>query len=198
MGHRNAKQLILFFLVCVIFPFGLNAAQKIGFVDMNKIFTNYYKTKLEDAKMKKQSEIYRKYLISLDEARNKLSDEFIKLRDAAQNIAYSDAERENNRIAAQNKYRQLQAKEAEIQQYNDEKKQQLYEIYERIRKALVEEIVKVVASKAKREKYSFIMDSSGTTLNSIPVVIYYEEAIDFTDDVIKELNLDDSNKIDNN
>ena len=162
---------------------------------MNKIFTNYYKTKLEDARIKKQSEVFRKYLTSLNEARNKLNTEFIKLRDAAQNIAYSDAERESNRIAAQNKYRQLQAKDVEIQQYNEEKKKQLYEEYEKMRKALIDEVVKIVRSKAKREKFTIVFDSSGSTMNSIPAVIYFEEPIDFTDSVIKELNLGNSDKI---
>ena len=191
------------FLAVVVFTglsFGISAAelnsvQKIGVVNMNKIFTSYYKTKLEDARIKKQSEVYRNYLMSLNEARNKLNAEFIKLRDAAQNIAYSDAERESNRISAQNKYRQLQAKDVEIQQYNDEKKKQLFDEYEKMRKALIDEVVKVVRSKAKRDKYTFVMDSSGNTMNSIPAVVYFDESVDFTDEVIKELNLGNSERL---
>jgi Skp family chaperone for outer membrane proteins len=182
-------QLFWSFLALAVFPFGVNAVQKMGVVNMNKIFTNYYKTKLEDARIKKQSEVYREYLTSLNEARNKLNAEFVKLRDSAQNIAYSDAERENNRIAAQNKYRQLQAKDVEIQQYNDDKKKQLFDEYDKMRKTLIDEVVSVVRSKAKREKYTFVMDSSGNTMNSIPAVVYFDESVDFTDAVIKELNL---------
>jgi outer membrane protein len=194
MKYSVKSRLFLVFLAFVVFSFGLNAAQKIGVVNMNKIFINYYKTKLEDARIKKQSEVYREYLMSLNEAKNKLNAEFIKLRDAAQNIAYSDAERENNRIAAQNKYRQLQAKEVEIQQYNDEKKKQLFDEYEKMRKALIDEVVKVVRSKAKREKYTFVLDSSGNTMNSIPAVIYFDKSADFTNAVIRELNLGSSER----
>ena len=146
------KKLTLVLSIFVVVSFGLKAAQKIGVVNMNKIFTSYYKTKLEDAKIKKQSDIYRKYLVSLNTAKDKLNTEFIKLRDATQNIAYSDTERENSRIEAQNKYRQLQAKEAEIQQYNTDKKKQLFTRYEKIRKALLEEIIKIVKSKGKTPK----------------------------------------------
>ena len=194
MKNMVKSQLFLTFLACTVFSFGLDAAQKIGVVNMNKIFTSYYKTKLEDARIKKQSEVYRKYLMSLNESKNKLNVEFIKLRDAAQNIAYSDAERESNRIAAQNKYRQLQAKDVEIQQYNDEKKKQLFDEYEKMRKALIDEVVKVVRSKAKREKYTLVMDSSGNTMNSIPAVVYFEQSVDFTDAVIKDLNLGNSER----
>jgi Skp family chaperone for outer membrane proteins len=198
MKNSIKIQLFLVLLGFIVFSFGLNAAQKIGVVNMNKIFIGYYKTKIEDARIKKQSEVYRKYLISLNEAKNKLNTEFIKLRDAAQNIAYSDAERENNRITAQNKYRQLQAKEVEIQQYNEEKKKQLFDEYEKMRKALIEEVVKVVRSKAKREKYTFVMDSSGNTMNSIPAILYFDKSMDFTDAVIKELNLGNSDKLNDN
>lgn len=198
MNYLVKSKLFLGVIVLASFPFGIGAAeidgtQKIGIVNMNKIFTSYYKTKLEDARIKKQSEVYRKYLMSLNEAKNKLNTEFIKLRDAAQNIAYSDVERESNRISAQNKYRQIEAKEVEIQQYNDEKKKQLFDEYEKMRKALIEEVVKVVRSKAKRENYTIVLDSSGNTMNSIPAVIYFEEPVDFSDSVIKELNLGSSN-----
>ena len=195
MKYIVKSRLFLMLLILTTISFGLNAAQKIGVVNMNKIFTNYYKTKIEDTRIKKQSEVYRQYLMSLNDARNKLSAEFIKLRDAAQNIAYSDAERESNRISAQNKYRQLEAKDVEIQQYNDEKKKQLFDEYEKMRKALINEVVKVVRSKAKREKYSLVMDCSGNTMNSIPAVVYYDESVDFTDSVIKELNLGSSERI---
>ena len=193
MNCSLKSKLFLIFFVYIVFSFGISAAQKFGVVNMNKIFTSYYKTKLEDARIKKQSEVYRKYLMSLNEAKNKLNTEFIKLRDAAQNIAYSDVERESNRISAQNKYRQIEAKEVEIQQYNDEKKKQLFDEYEKMRKALIEEVVKVVRSKAKREDYTIVLDSSGNTMNSIPAVIYFEEPVDFSDSVIKELNLGSSN-----
>ena len=102
---------------------------------------------------------------------------------------------ENNRLAAQNKYRQLQAKDAEIQQYNTEKKKQLFQEYEKMRKTLIKEIIKVVRSKGKREGYSLVFDNSGNTLNSIPAVVYSKKSIDFTGAVIKELNLGNSNRV---
>jgi len=192
MSYLVKSKLFLTFIAFAFISTGLHAAQRIGVVNMNKIFTSYYKTKLEDSRIKKQSEVYREYLTSLNETRNKLNTEFVKLRDSAQNIAYSDAERENNRIAAQNKYRQVQAKDVEIQQYNDEKKKQLFDEYEKMRKNLIDEVVKVVRSKAKREKFTLVLDSSGNTMNSIPSVIYFDEAVDFSGDVIKELNLGNS------
>jgi Skp family chaperone for outer membrane proteins len=165
------------------------ADKKIGVIDMEKIFTSYYKTKIEDAKIKKQTEIFRKYMADLNESREKLQKEFNDLRDSSQNIAFSDIERENKRIEAQNKYRQLQAKEAEIQQYNEQKRQQLITEYDKIRKGIVGEITSIVKLKAKEENFIIVVDSSGNTMNSIPVVVYADASLDITDAVLKELNM---------
>ena len=187
------KQITFISIIFLLTPVFLSAAQKIGVVNMEKLFTNYYKTKLADAKIKNQTEIYRKHLASLNDSKNKLQQEFVELRDASQNIAYSDIERENKRIEAQNKYRQLQAKNAEIQQYNEQKKQQLFGEYEKIRDKLVGEIEVVVKNIAKREHFTVIYDNSGNTMNNIPVVVYYDSSIDITAKVSKELNLGNEN-----
>ncbi|MCP4180745.1 MAG: OmpH family outer membrane protein [bacterium] len=192
MSHIK-KQISFVVVALLLTPVFLSAAQKIGVVNMEKLFTNYYKTKLADAKIKNQTEIYRKYLASLNDSKNKLQQEFVEMRDASQNIAYSDIERENKRIEAQNKYRQLQAKNAEIQQYNEQKKQQLFGEYEKIRDKLVSEIGVVVKNIAKREKFTIIYDNSGNTMNNIPVVVYNDPNIDITAKVSKELNLGNEN-----
>lgn len=176
-----------------IFPLTLLAEQKIGVVKMQDLFENYYKTKIEDAKIKQQTEVYKKYLLSLNDARDRLQKEYSTLRDAAQSIAYSDAERENSKIEAQNKYRELQAKEAEIQQYNAEKKKLLFDEYDKARKDIINEITKVVESYGEREDFTLIFDSSGNTFNTIPAVVYNNKSLDITSDVLKELNM--GNKI---
>ena len=60
---------------------------KIAVVDMEKVFQNYYKTKIADANLKKQAETYRNYLTSLSDSNLKLREEFKELRDDSQNIA---------------------------------------------------------------------------------------------------------------
>jgi len=165
------------------------AEQKICVVDMEKVFTNYYKTKLEDAKIKKQTEIFKDYLKTMGEARGKIEASYVELRDASQNIGLSDVERENKRIEAQDKYRELQAKDVEIQQYNQQKRQFLVNEYERIRKELIKEITTVIQSRAKREGYSLVFDYSGNTMNNISAIIYYDKTMDITDAILKEVNL---------
>lgn len=165
------------------------AEQKIVVIDMEKVFTEYYKTKIEDAKIRKQTDVFKQYLGSLSDAREKIQVEYIELRDASQNIAISDAERESKRVESLDKYRELQAKDVEIQQYNQQKRRFLIEEYEKIRKGLITEIGNVIKSRAKREGYSLVLDYSGNTQNNIPPVVYYDAGMDITAQIIKEINL---------
>jgi outer membrane protein len=191
---RNAKLTILLLGIISISSTAMFADQKIAVVNMDKIFNAYYKTKIENTRIKKQTDIYRDYLVKLNKSREKLQQEFVRLRDSSQNIAYSDAERESSRISAENKYRQLQAKDVEIQQYNQEKRQKLIDEFKKIKEGLVKEMTKVVKSIGIREKYTLILDTSGDSLNTIPTVVYNDKYIEITDDVIKQLNLGQTGK----
>jgi outer membrane protein len=57
-----------------------------------------------------------------------------------------------------------------------------------IRKGIYDEILVVVREKSKTEGYDFVFDKSGMSLSTVPVLIYYKDAVDITDQVIVELN----------
>jgi outer membrane protein len=164
------------------------AAQKFAILDMEKIFQNYYKTKAADSNLKKQGDVFFAYAEKLNESRLKLQNEFRLLRDASMNIAISESEKENKRIEAQDKYRQLKTKEAEYAQYNREKQTKLKEDYEAKRREIIDEIRGIVRKRAILEGFSLVLDASGKTLNNIPTLVYWDSSIDITDSVLTELN----------
>ncbi len=167
---------------------GFCADQKVALVDMEKLFQNYYKTKISDADLKKQAEIFKDYSNKLNDSLLKLQDEFKEVRDASQNIALSEAERENKRISAQDKYRQLKEKENEVKQYNAEKQNQLKDKYEELRNSLLKEISETIRKYCQPQGITLVIDSSGKTLNNIPSVIYRVPELDITDVILKEIN----------
>lgn len=166
-----------------------NMALKIAVIDMNRVFQEYNKTKINEAKLKKQADIYKEYSMQLAQSLNKLRQEFIKLRDDSQNMVYTAAERENRRLNAQEKYRQAAAKEAELQEYNRERQKQLRDEYEKLRSSILQDISNVVTEKCLAEGYGLVLDKSGRTLNNIPFVVYSSKMLDITDSVIKTLNM---------
>jgi len=176
-------------LAAALFALPAGAGElKIAVVDMEKIFQDYYKTKISDANLKRQAEVFKDYSDKLNDSLQKLQDEFKNLRDASQNIALTEAERENRRLSAQDKYRQVTAKESELRQYNREKQKQLREDFEKMRADIIEEIKKTVKERCALEGYALVLDKSGMTLNNIPAVIYFNPAMDITEGIIKEMN----------
>ena len=166
----------------------LAAEQKIAVIDMDKIFTEYYKTKISAANLKKQAEIFRNYAEKLKESLLKLQEEYKKLRDDSLNVALSEPERENKRLLAQDKYRQLMTKNAELQQYEQEKRSHMVSENEKTRTKLINEIKTEIQKRCALEGYTIVLDVSGKSLNDIPVVMLSSPSIDITDPVLKELN----------
>jgi Skp family chaperone for outer membrane proteins len=179
-------------LICACFIFStsvLDAAdQKIGVVDMDKLFKGFYKTKLSNTKLKKQAEVFKAYAEGLAESQLKLREEFVALRDASLNVAYSETQRESKRMAAQDKYRQMKDKDAEIEQYKREKRMQMRNKEMKLRKDILLEIRKAIAKYAKNRDFTLVLDASGRTLNDIPSVLYFKTKIDFTSEILDIIN----------
>ena len=162
---------------------------KIAVIDMNRVFQEYNKTKINEAKLKKQADIYKEYSTQLAQSLAKLRQEFVKLRDDSQNMVYTAAERENRRLNAQEKYRQAAAKEAELREYNRERQKHLRDEYEKLRSSILADISNVVSAKCLAEGYGLVLDKSGRSLNNIPLVVYSSKMLDITESVIKTLNM---------
>jgi Skp family chaperone for outer membrane proteins len=184
-----SKSIFLLLLLLLSVPLFSQADElKIAVINMENVFKEYYKTKTTDQNLKRQAEVYKAYADKLTESLTKLKQEFKELRDASQNIALSESEQENKRLAAQDKYRQLKAKDAELVQYNREKQQSLRQQYDKMRKKLLEEITLIVKKRCVLEGYSLVIDISGKTLNNIPAVIYNSPSMDITKSILEELN----------
>ncbi len=191
MRNSNPSYRLIGAIMLFILPLAAFSQQggKIGVVDMERLFKGYHKTAINSAKFNKQAEVFKEYADKLAASQLKLEEEFRVLRDASQNIALSEAERENKRLAARDKYRQLEAKQAELQQYDKEKSEQLKEEYEKMRKELLSDIRKSIARYAKQEGYVIVLDSSGNTVNDIPIISYYQPEMDITDQILEIINV---------
>ena len=168
---------------------GLHAAEvKIAVIDMQKAFEEYEKTKTIEIKLNQQMEVFREYSNQLQQQYQNLRKQYEAARDDSQNIAFTGAERENKRLKAQQLYESLKLKEQEMTSYQESRKEQLRDMYAKLRGEVVEEICKVVRNKAVLEGYTIVLDKSGESLNDIGFVIYFQSNLDITEAVIQELN----------
>lgn len=188
---KHWKQILLILLAAG----SLHAeSSRIAAVDMDRVLREYYKTKIVEANLKRQADIYQDYSKKVAESLDKLQREFIALRDASQNVVLSDAARESKRLAAQDKYRECLAKKQELDTYNREKRAQLRDDRDRERAKVLEDIRKTIESHASLAGFSIVLDKSALSATGLPVIPYASNAIDITDKIIKELNTGRTNR----
>ncbi|MCP3966007.1 MAG: OmpH family outer membrane protein [Lentisphaerae bacterium] len=182
------KKLSILVIMCTAVALVAAPKLKVATVDMEKIFENFYKKKQADATLKQQDEIYKAWVRKLIDSMNKLEEEYKILRDASQNIALSASEREKKRLEAQRKFRDMQQKKAEIEQYVMEKQRQFKKLEKKKRTEIIDEILTEVKRRATLKGYTLIIDKTGKTLNAIPAILYSSPAFDITDEILKALN----------
>lgn len=187
--HRFLLTLSCSLLFAAILLPGTRAGEiKIGCVNMETLFQNYYKTSIADKQLNAQKEVYKQYAINLDKERKKLETELKDLLDKAQNIVLSKEVREESQKRADTVQAMRQEKIREIQQYREEKQRELQGRYEKQRNQLVDEIQATINTMAKKRGLSLVFDISGSTLNRMPAVVFYQKKLDFTADVLAKLN----------
>lgn len=163
-------------------------ATRVAVADMKSLFENYYKRKESDSEMRKQSDVFRTELETLNEERIKYRHIFNELKQASLDVMLSEEEREKKRTEAQSKYRAWREKEDECEKMKTQIETTIRNLYENRRELLVNEIEAAIQRRALAEGYDLVLDASGKTLNSLSVVLYASPAVDITADVLSELN----------
>jgi outer membrane protein len=161
---------------------------KFGVVDMSKAFSDFHKTK----------EAAEKFKINLDKAQKEMNDRWSvyknlmtdmqKLKKEASDPIMTQDARAKKGMEFEEKGKELRSLEQEIGEAQNRRNSQLKQEDMSIRKGIYDEILVVVKDKAKAEGYDFIFDKSGMSLSTVPVLIYYKDAVDVTDLIIVELN----------
>jgi len=183
------KRILAALMLALTLSAGARAAElKIAVIDMEKTFQEYEKTKTIEIKLNQQMEIFKEYSNQLNQQYQNLRKQYESARDDSQNITYSSAERENKRLKAQQLYESLKLKDQEITIYKEGRKEQIRDMYAKLRGEVVDEIRKAVHNKAVLEGYTIVLDKSGESLNDVELVIYVQPGLDITDAIIQDLN----------
>lgn len=171
-----------------LLPAAIGAEQRIAVADVEKVFREYYKSKIAEDVIRQQSEVYRAYLLKLKDELKKLEEALAVARDGAQNIALSDAERAEFEITVRRKGEELAIKRAEAEKYAADKNKQMIKLELDKRAEVLDDIRAEVKRRAAAEGYDFVLDISGRTSNDISMVVYFNPAVDLTAELIKSLN----------
>ncbi len=164
------------------------AQDRLVFVDLNKVFEEFYKTKLADAQLKEQADQYKEERTQMVDAFKKDQEAFKALREESQDMTLSEDARNKRRSDAEEKLVQLREAEAKIRRFEESRRRQLDEQTKRVRTKLVDEIKETVANYAKEKGISTVLDVSGETLNGVATVVYQDGKSDITNLLIDLLN----------
>ena len=162
--------------------------QRVVFVNMEKCFSEYYKTKLADAQLKAQADSFKSERKKLVDEFQRKQDAFNKARDEAQNVALSEDARNKKRTEAEELLVEIRDNEGKIRRYDEQKQKSLDEQSRRMRKDIVTEIRESITAYSRTQGYTAVFDASGDSMNLVPLTLYNDPTADITEAVIGLLN----------
>lgn len=157
-------------------------------IDLNKIFNDYYKTPIASAKLKETVESFNKEQEEMVNNYKKAIDELNKLRDDQDKPEYSAEVREQKRKAVADKLADTQKLQRDIEDYRTSHRKILEDQTQRMRQTVLKEIEDVINKEARDAGYQLVLDKSGNTLNGVSLVVFSQDSLEITDDIIKILN----------
>lgn len=159
-----------------------------AFVNLDRCFSEYYKTRMADAQLKAQAREFDEELKTLVAEAERMQKEFNALREESMNTALSDEVRAAKRNSAEEKVMAIREQETRVQGFRERRTKQLEEQSRRMRRGLINEIKEIVGKYARDRGLLAVIDSSGSTLNGVESVLYVDPRNDITAEVLQELN----------
>jgi len=177
--------------LAIITPSTVSAQEfKIGIIDMKRVFAEYHKTKDAETKVNEGKSNTKKELDERNAKYRELIQDWQDLQKLVQDPSLSNELREEKSKSAQEIASSAKALERDMQQFRQRRERQLQEEVLRMRKSIIEEIKVLVEEKAKTENYDLVFDKSGLGVNGVPFLLHSKDAVDFSNEIIAELNKD--------
>ena len=162
--------------------------QRFAVVNLEKVFREYRKSRIAEDAFKQQAEVYRNYFVKQQGLLVQLRKQAEQLQEEARNPALSEADRSKAGADAVVKAREVAAKEAELKLYAAERLRTMRDAEQKKREEVFADIYKELHRRAAAEGFTFVLDSSGKTMNEQPTVLRFPASCDLTEAVIRELN----------
>lgn len=178
---KNLRFTILTVVLLLATVASASAQSKVATVDMKKLFNGYYKTKLSQTSLENRKTELRKEIKDMADGLEKSQADYKQLLDKANDQTLSADERAKNRIAADDKAKEINNSRAAIEQFQRQAESQLGDQSQRMSVSLVGEIQKAVADKAQAGGYSMVLNSA-----SIEVVVFANNDNDITASVLAD------------
>jgi serine/threonine protein kinase len=171
----------------VTFSHSLPSVQtmRIGVVDMNRAFKAWPETKpAEDKVNDAKSAAKKEYDDRADAYKNAL-DEVNRLNKELDSPSLGASRKAEKARERDDKIAKIKTMEREINDFRTAREKQLQEQALKMREAIVAKITAAVRARAGDQRLNLIFDSSGNSLNGVPLVLFSKDLPDLTDDLLQ-------------
>ena len=172
----------------------LNAATAIGVISLEKVYNGYWRTDVENKKLKTKQEEALDRIKKLEESISKEGTVLGNMIKAMQDPRLAAAERSNRQQQVQTKQKELQQMQDAINGFRERTRKDLELDMRKEREQIMEEIQQIVSNEAKKRKLNLVLDEAARSAAIAPIVIFTDGENDLTEEVLRQLNLSDPKK----
>jgi len=185
---------MLFLAVGLNLSLNLNAATAIGVISLEKVYNGYWRTDVQNKKLKTKQEEALDRIKKLEESLRKEGTVLGNMIKAMQDPRLAAAERSKRQQQVQTKQKELQQMQDAIQGFRERTRKDLELDMRKQREQIIEEIQQIVSNEAKKRKLNLVLDSAARSAAIAPIVIFTDGENDLTEEVLRQLNLSDPKK----
>ncbi len=173
--------------VCLLLAGGVQAADRIVFVDLEQLFNEFYKTQLAKSRVEtQQKDIEAEKQIMVDEM-ELLSEQVDTLRREARDTTLTQEIRDSKRLLFEERLLEMREKQKEIEEFNELRTKQLQVQVSRMSQTIMDEIRQTIVEYAQEEGFQAVIDSSNRRA-AVGVFLYTRPDVDITARVLTILN----------
>ena len=146
------------------------AALKIGFVDMNRFFTEYPATKRAEETLNAERA----------KAKSELDQRLARLKAMMAKIEQQSG------AARENSVEQARELDKEISEFRTSREKALQDKFVEMRKKIIDELTIIIREVSNANGLNILYDKSGMSMGQVPVIIYTKGVFDITDACIEK------------
>jgi len=161
---------------------------QIAFVDMQDLFTRFYKTQLAQDQIRQQADEMKLEQDIMKDNIEEIRSNIEQLRADSRDKMLSTEVRSNKRVLMEEQLIEMQRLEQEMNEYEKLRTQQIDEQNTRMTKKLFDEIQDQIITYSKAKGYDAVIDRSAQSRIGINVIAYVSPIADITEVILQNLN----------
>jgi Skp family chaperone for outer membrane proteins len=182
---KHQYLVVLLALVCTLSVLG---ADKVAYLNMEKVFEGYYKTMQENYQFELQKQDFEDRLQLMQEEFQNSLKETQKVDADSKNELLSQSARDESKRKLGMMMERLQAKREELVKFRQEGYQKLQGTRATAEEGLIADLTAQVKKFAQDKGYTHVYEVSGRSLNRVPFIMVYPEDQEVTEDLILLIN----------